>query len=478
MKNRKQHAIQTTVLLIVCIALMLAVYVFSVSLLNNEEDYDRTPPNEWVAQEKVINLPTAPNRAPTAEEAKKYPQLTNLPTLYITLDDDVDQSKINKEAFLPAAYSLVIDDEEGIYDQPLEIKGRGNYSWGMQKKPYALKLIEKTDLLGMGMGRSWVLISTYSDKTLMRNYLTLNLAINIGLQYSPECRYIDVYINDKYQGNYVMSEKIQLNKDRINVDDKVGGLFEIEVAWRHGNDCTYCIDVPSSVHIMYIDGDEEKLGVELKTQKLEEFREIFIRADISMKNGYEEYSKYIDVQSFIDWYIVNEFVKNFDSGFTTSCYCYIKSDGKIYMGPVWDYDTCMGNQEVATCIIPTGYHVAGSPWYAALTSDPDFDRLLKERWTELTDEGVFIQFQEDILDTVEYIAESEVHDHKKWRAALKDSGLRGKKSKFTYVEEVEYLQDWTQRRTKWLSREWYVGNQTIDEIIAAVDYFKPNSGEE
>jgi CotH protein. len=478
MNNRRKYTIQTALLLIICVALMLAVYVFSVSLLNNEEDYNRPSPNDYIAEDKTIILPKAPNRAPTAEEAEKYPQLTNIPTLYITLDDDVKMSKINKESSLPATYTLVISEEEGIYDQPMEIKGRGNYSWGQPKKPYNLKLAERTDLLGMGMGRSWVLITTYSDKTLLRNYLTLNLAINVGLEYSPECRFVDVYMNGDYVGNYLMTEKIQLNKDRINVNDKIGGLFEIEVAWRHGGQCPYCIDVPSGVHIMYIDGDEEKLGAELKTQKLAEFTEIFTRADIAMKNGYEEYSQCIDVPSFIDWYIVNEFVKNFDSGFTTSCYCYVKADGKIYMGPVWDYDTCMGNQDAATCMIPTGYHVSSSPWFSTLTSDPDFIRLLEERWTQLIDEGTFLNFQQDIIDTVEYLAESEKADHKKWRNALKESGLRGRKSIFTYVGEVEYLQDWTQKRTKWLSKQWYIGHKTRSEIETAIDFFKPASAED
>lgn len=393
----------------------------------------------------------------TEEEKEAYPQLTNLPTLYITLDKNKKVHHINKEKWLGATYTLV-DGDYGIVEQTMEIKGRGNYSWSMNKKPYAVKLTESESLLGMGKGKNWVLIANWSDKTLMRNYLTMQLARNIGLEYSSDCKYVDVYFNGKYHGNYVLTEKITLGNNRIEVNPEIGGLFEIEMTYRH-SDCTWCIDCPSGVHIMYKEPDEDDYGTEWKEDMLKKFRSIFIKADISITSkGYEYYSRYIDVDSFIDWYIVNEFVKNYDSGFTTSCYCYVKEDGKIYMGPVWDYDTCMGNQNAATCMNVEGYHVGTSPWYDALLHDEDFFRMLSERWTFLIDSGAIQElFFDNMTKTDEYIAQSSEANFKVWPDAERFDGLRGSAvSTYSHEDEVEYVRNWMTARMNWLSSVWYI----------------------
>ncbi len=396
----------------------------------------------------------------TAAEKEKYPQFTNLPTLYITLDDNMSLSKISHDEWSGATYTLV-DGENGIVEKRLQIKGRGNYSWTMNKKPYSLKLDEKESLLGMGKGKSWVLIANWSDKTLMRNYITMNFARNIGLQYSSECRYVDVYFNGEYEGNFVLCEKITIGDNRIEVDEKNGGaLFEIEKAFRHNNDCTWCIECPSGTHVTFKEPDEEDYGAEWKAEVMKQYKSTFIKADISMTKGYEYYSRYIDVDSFVDWYIVNEWVKNFDSGFTTSCYCYISDkDGKIHMGPVWDYDTCMANQNVADCLNPEGYHVGESPWYSILLKDEDFFRILQERWTFLEDSGTIDSFFTMIEETDEYIADSCTENFKIWKDALRFDGLRGNLSTRTHEDEVEYVKNWMQTRREWLDKVWYIGEK-------------------
>ncbi len=399
----------------------------------------------------------------TDEEKEKYPQLTNLPTLYIQLEGNKNMNRISHDSWMNATYTLV-DGDEGIVEQPFEIKGRGNYSWSMSKKPYAMKLGEAASLLGMGKGKNWILIANWSDKTLMRNYLTMQLARNIGLEYSSDCKYVDVYFNGKYKGNYVLTEKITIGKNRIDIDPETCGLFEIEMTYRH-SDCTWCISLPSGVHVMFKEPDADEYGEKFKEQQLTKFRSLFTKADISITDkGYEYYSKYIDVDSFIDWYIVNEFVKNYDSGFTTSCYCYVKEDGKIYMGPVWDYDTCMGNQAAATCVDYTGYHVGTSPWYAALLEDEDFFRMLCERWTFLIDSGAIQTYFFDLMqETDDYIADSCTENFKIWKDALSFDGLRGGSlSTYSHEDEVKYVRKWMTNRMNWLSSQWYIGDSNTE----------------
>ena len=397
--------------------------------------------------EKVEEVP------PIIIDTEKYKQITNLPALYIELNDDVQLSYINKEDFVGGSYTL-LDGDNIVYQKPLEMRGRGNYSWSFPKKPYALKLGVKEDLLGMGAAKRWVLVTTYSDKTLMRNYLTMTLAYDLGAEYSPECKYVDLFVNGEHQGPYLLTEKIQIHENRVDIDWDTSALFEIEMEYRHPGNCHYCTVVPSGVHIMMVDPDEDDTSTEELDKKYIECKSLLTAADISLGMGYDEYSKYIDVESFIDWYIVNEFVKNYDSGFTTSCYFFINREGKLTMGPVWDYDTCYGNQVVETCIDPQGYHVRKSPWYTTLNNDPDFKAMLHERWTELRDNGMFDDFVKKITDTADYISESQKLDAILWPGAMKSRDLRGHLSLFTYEEELDYLITWVTRRINWLDRQW------------------------
>jgi len=434
-----------------CLALFILLVLVSCSQPEQIVEPEITDPKtaSETEPEKVKEMP------PVIIDTDKYKQITNLPALYIELGNNTQLSSLNKEDFVGGNYTL-IDGDDIIYEKPLEMKGRGNYSWSFPKKPYALKLIFKEDLLGLGAAKRWVLISNHSDKTLMRNYLTMTLAYDLGAEYSPQCKFVDFFANGKHQGTYLLTEKIQIHENRVDIDWDTSALFEIEMEYRHPGNCHYCIVVPSGVHIMMVDPDEDDTGTEELDKKYIECKSLLTAADISLGMGYDEYSKYIDVASFIDWYIVNEFVKNYDSGFTTSCYFFISREGKLTMGPVWDYDTCYGNQIVETCVNPRGYHVRNSPWYTTLNDDPDFSDLLHKRWSELRDNGMFDDFVKKITDTADYISESQKLDTVLWPEAMQSRDLRAHLALFTYEEELEYLINWVNRRIEWLDTEWYI----------------------
>ena len=398
----------------------------------------------------------------TDEEKAAYPQTTNLPALYIDLGEK-KPSAIQHGVYTDARYSLVYNGE-GIIGMPLQIKGRANYSWSFPQKPYTLKLEEAAPLLGMNTGKKWVLITTWSDKTLLRNYITLNLASElVGMEYSVQTRYVDVYLNGKYNGLYVLSQKIGLGDRQVDAD----ALFEIEAQYRHA-DCSNCIIPPSGTHIMFVEPISDAADEEERERLMRTYRQLIVKADTAiMSRGIEDYSRFIDVDSFVDWYIVNELVKNYDSGFTTSCYMYAK-DGKLHMGPCWDYDTCMGNQMgAADCLYPEGFHVAESgfsPWYRTLTKEEGFVQALHARWTELYESGKIAAFRQYMEDLPEFLSESRVLDQKKWPQKLKMSDLRGWMSRFTYDEELDYLKDWVDTRIRWLNAQW---NENAEETDAA-----------
>lgn len=401
-----------------------------------------------------------------------YTAPTNLPAMYVDLENGFPQENIDKETYIGAKISLV--GAEG-YDDLIEVagsmKGRGNYSWSAEKKPYALKFESKTDLLGMGKAKKWVLIANYWDKTMLRNYVTLTLAAEMGLKYTTEVRFVDLYVNGVYRGNYLLTEKVEIGKERVNVDDENGGvLFEIEQEYRHNSECDYCHQTPSGVHLTYkepeYESDEEGeiFNTAFIQNMMNTMNPVLDTIDASLSQGYAAYSQYIDVESFVDWYILNEFAKNYDSQFVTSCYCYYDpTDGLLHMGPAWDYDTCYGNQSGDGYGVPEGYLIStGSPWYRMLMGDETFLNLVKARWTELKADGTIYSSMQSILDGAELIAESQVLNNEAWPNMLLTDGPRGGKQNvyYTYKEEVDYLRKFVAMRTLWLDEEWNTAPDT------------------
>lgn len=413
----------------------------------------------------------------TAAAAEEYTAPTNLPAMYINLDDGVQQSEIDKDTYRTAAISLVgADGYDDIIDAAGSIKGRGNYSWSAEKKPYNIKFESKTNVLGMGKAKKWVLIANYWDKTMLRNYITLKMASDVGLAYTPEVRFIDLYVNGVYCGNYLLTEKIEIGKERVNIDDENGGvLFEIEAAYRH-EDHTYCHETASGVHFTYKEPEyeDDNEGTVFNTAFIQNMMNtmnpILDEIDASLSQGYSAYSQYIDVDSFVNWYIVNEFCKNYDSQFVTSCYCYYDpADGLLHMGPVWDYDTCYGNQSASGYGVPEGYLIStGSPWYQMLTADSDFMDLVKSRWTELKADGTIYQVLQNTLDGASEIAESEVLNNQAWPNQLLTEGPRGDGTQtyHTYQQELDYLKRFIAERTIWLDEQW---NTDPDSTVNKLD---------
>ena len=395
-----------------------------------------------------------------ADEAPVAP--TNIPAIYIDLDGDAPLESVGKDVYVGGTVSVVGDTQNpDIIGVRGNLKGRGNYSWSAPKKPYNLKFETKTDLLGMGAAKKWVMIANYWDKTMLRNYITLMMAAEIGLNYAVEVRFADLYVNGKYQGNYLVTEKVEIGKQRVNIDDADGSvLFEIEQAYRHGNgaECQYCHQVGSGVHLTYKEPEAKDLTEEKMAQIMSNTNDFLDKLDASLYSGYSEYSKYIDVDSFIKWYIVNEFCKNYDSQFVTSCYCYYDtSDGKLHMGPPWDYDTCYGNQDPGGYGRPEGFFIKdGAPWYRILFNDSRFVELVKEEWTRAKSEGVISGVLSNIIEGAELIDASQKLNFQAWPGMLTDGGPKGGGEGYyftTHKEEVDYLKKFVAIRSVWLDEQ-------------------------
>lgn len=386
------------------------------------------------------------------EIQETYPDAGNIPSVYIDLFGD-DLIHLTKDEYMNAEITV---RDCGIIEASGGIKGRGNASWGLPQKPLTISFDEPRNVLGLGKSRKWVAITSYYDKSLLRNYLSLMLAKEMNVSSAVDFSFVNIFINNDYYGLYLLTDKIRDGDASVDICKSDGDvLFEIEQGYRHGYDCGNCIWLRSGTHVTFKEPRPSDLTKEEFGSLYKSINESLSETDSLIRKGkFDEYSQRIDIDSFVNWYILNEFVKNYDSSFVTSCYCYIK-DGILYMGPAWDYDTCMGNQDSRECFSPEGFWISESaPWYVYLCKNREFSNRIRERWTELYSDGLFERLPGIIDKQTEYLKESSELEFRRWPDMITNKDLRGKKSTTDYLAELEYLKDWIQKRTDWLNSKW------------------------
>ncbi len=291
---------------------------------------------------------------------------TGLPSVALTTENFTTiTSKIER---LPATFYIGgADAGEGVI-LSAGAKGRGNTSWGEPKKGYNVKLDKKARLLGMSESKDWCLIANYEDKSLIRNMAAGYLATAAGLDYVVQNRPVDLWYNGQYWGTYNLCEKIDIEKDRVNVTKYEEGMapgacgFIVEVDG-HARGAATAADaqhpLPGNTALAYSPSSDEIIIVYThafvvkapSTEKLLAdpaqlqyiYDKVIYTANEIYSRDWSRINKVVDVESFVRWYIVEEVMNNTDGDFFSSCYMSIDVNGKFKMGPVWDFDRSSGN---------------------------------------------------------------------------------------------------------------------------------------
>ena len=257
-------------------------------------------------------------------------EYSGLPEIYIEYTAD----RIHKSYPINASFSL--KNAGVIYEfenQGGQIQGRGNSTWDFDKKPYKIKFDNAVNLLGIGEDskRDWVLLSEHGDQSLFRNYAAYNIANKLKIGYKSTL--VEVYLNGKYNGVYLLTGKVE--ESRHDIDSKNGGfLIELD-DYYEGEEGVDYFDVGIEHYTVHSD---------LSRNQIEEVKEYISTLSDVIANGDEkEIKEYIDVESFVNMYLLQEYTKNIDVGWS-SFYLYKKDkNDKLHMGPAWDFDIAMGN---------------------------------------------------------------------------------------------------------------------------------------
>ena len=273
-------------------------------------------------------------------------QLTNLPTVNIhTTNEARIVDKIN---YVTGTISVV--NGNSIVSDNLEIRGRGNASWGFKKQPYRIKFANSTYLLGSpAKGRNWTLISNEGDKTLIRNLIAFDISKNLEMAYTPFGKLVDVVINGDYKGCYQLCDHIDIRPGRVNINEmtaadigaaSITGGYMLEIS-------AYAYQEPADYY-----STTRGMPIEIKspdasggrTQEQTDYIMNHLNTWESAVMSNNNYQQYTDIESFCKHFLVGEFSGNTDTYWQTKIYKK-RSDDKIYFGPVWDFDLAFENDQ-------------------------------------------------------------------------------------------------------------------------------------
>lgn len=283
-----------------------------------------------------------------------YFDIDELSLPVIVIDTEDSKPILDKENYIACSVTVQNTEEQYMFaGKEAKIKGRGNSTWKMfDKKPYKLKFGEKADLFGNGSAKAWTLIANYSDKSLLRNKIAYALGDAMGLEYTNQCRSVELYLNGEYMGVYLVCEQTETGKTRVNVNDDINPEdqgFLVELDWHIIEE-----DGTEGLDWFYIDGTPYAIkGPETDEdgytgEATEAIRQYLTKCYNAVKvSSYRDIVELIDVESFAKTYIINELLKNKDVG-ESSWYIYRDRGGKLFSGPLWDFDLSLGN---------TSYHV-------------------------------------------------------------------------------------------------------------------------
>jgi hypothetical protein len=381
----------------------------------------------------------------------------NLPVLRITTDNDAPI--VSREVYLNGQINLTPNATgNSVVVSATQIRGRGNSTWDlMPKQPYRLKLSDKHDLLGMPSSRDWVLLANYSDKTMLRNTVALELGRNMGMPWTPRGEFVEVYHGGRYLGVYLLMENIKIARDRVNIDelgeDDVGaaeitGGYLLEVDFREDGHTMF--SASEHLPIVFQDPEDPAPAQEAYMQGYIDQLENALNS-AGFADPATGYAAFIDVDSFVRWYLVNELFRNRDSNMWSSCWMYKPRGGKLHMGPLWDFDIAAGNINYDDAYLTAGWWVRDAPWFSRLFEDPAFVARVREIWNEIRADQLPAMFQ-SITNRSAALQQAQLNNFQRW-PILETYVWPNNRIPGSYAGEVDYLVSWLTARIAWMDTQ-------------------------
>ena len=303
----------------------------------------------------------------------------------------------DRETEIPAKLQIWGKDAPESEIMDLTIKGRGNSTWNYPKKPYAIKFNKKQAFLGMPKAKKWVMLANYRDRTLIRNAIAYELGHRTNIGWTPNGKFAEVYLNKKYIGNYFISEKIEINKSRLNFSDSTY-LLEFDVHYDEKLKFKTLI---------------KKYPVNIKSPKeLTESNFLYIKDFIDSietclyKSINCDITSLIDLNSFADYLIIYELAYNTEISHPKSGFMYCEKGSQMKAGPIWDFDWNTFDPLANDFVTNKNYI-----WYNQLVNRKTFLKKLDSNWN--TYKSNFLELTNYIDSLSNYVEKSSIINDKK-----------------------------------------------------------------
>ncbi len=345
-------------------------------------------------------------------------QLTNLPTFYITTDDGLPIT--SKTTYKTGDLLVVSSDPSEELSIGINIRGRGNSTWGHSKKPYRMKLDKKTQLLNLpAKEKDWVLLANALDNSLIRNALAFKIGEILEMETNPSVRFVDIYLNNSYVGNYMVTDQVEVGSaNRVPVEKQenyyetglmvTGGyLLEID-GFRDGN---LLRNTKVPIVVKYPKEDE------INTAQYNYIQNFITDFELRLfgtnfKHNTLGYRAKVDTASLVNWYIACELTANRDAFWQTYIY---KKRGidKLFFGPLWDYDrVAFLSSDVTKWMRESAYEPR--QWVEQFWRDEWFQEAVWKRWRELLGKDIYQELAAYLDDLEVLLEESFQENNERW----------------------------------------------------------------
>lgn len=429
--------------------------------------------------EKMIRFGLPPNDSVCLDS-------TNLPIILI----NTEGRKINKQDYITAEMTIVDNGDSKCnyadtvafpsqkvdYNGYIALRYRGHSSFTMSdKKPYAIRsidkpleeggVIKKSTLLGMRKGKKWALLAPYSDRSLIRDVMTFELAKNY-MDFVPQTRFCEVVLNGVYMGVYILSE--QITADRLKIgkpnrkgNDVTGGyLFEIDKRYKNKDESEDRL--PDSL-ILKSPKDEE-----LTQEQRKYVLSIWDSLNTTLSSGSrEDWLRLIDELSFIDFLLCKEFAFDLD-GYIVSTFLYKFNDctDSRFKTCIWDFNISYGNNNFRDYHRTDAWHYkrVSPSWWAHMMEDDEFRQNVKTRWSQYRKGAYSWSHIEHVIDSLTNVLTTEgaeARNSKAWKIWQRtNKEWKGptyiwpnKYVSSSYADEIDYLKGWIKERLNWMDEQ-------------------------
>lgn len=373
---------------------------------------------------------------------------SGIPSLSITLNG-VSLSTINggsKTTKYPGN-KLILTDAAGninVSQSDVEMKGRGNTTWDYsEKKPYQIKFAKKQSVLGMAKAKKWVLLASAFDDSMLRNKAAFYAGDALGMPFSPDLEFCDLWVDGEYRGTYSIGEKCEITDTRLNLTDPLGALVEYDGFFYRQEDYWYRDDVIGTSFALSDSVDEDQGQAALNAFKggMDKFRNYLYNTPASAVTV-AGLSRYINVEEAAKWYLVNEYMSNVES-YSTSWFWYQNGPADVlHMGPLWDFDTSQG--------IPGNW--SGTDFmfgkthngiFRRLMASPEFSNYVKNVYKQYR--GVFSGLPTKVSQWGNALKPAADGNYTRWKW-LGGKNLKGKPFATTYQGAINDQVNWLAAR--------------------------------